>query len=102
MKEHSLLRVKKMLCCIYYLCIYFIKSFFSSQNEDGTKTEYRVWNPFRYKLAASILGGVDDVWIESFIHEIAPGSSGRKQGLPNPFPSNIEKNCLGGWILNRS
>ncbi|XP_039125215.1 rRNA 2'-O-methyltransferase fibrillarin-like isoform X2 [Dioscorea cayenensis subsp. rotundata] len=22
------------------------------QNEDGTKTEYRVWNPFRSKLAA--------------------------------------------------
>ncbi|KAJ4899481.1 Mediator of RNA polymerase II transcription subunit 36a [Raphanus sativus] len=27
----------------------------SVQNEDGTKTEYRVWNPFRSKLAAAIL-----------------------------------------------
>ncbi|GFY84171.1 fibrillarin 2 [Actinidia rufa] len=35
----------------------------SVQNEDGTKVEYRVWNPFRSKLAAAILGGVDDVWI---------------------------------------
>ncbi|KAJ6724735.1 hypothetical protein OIU85_022633 [Salix viminalis] len=36
----------------------------SVQNEDGTKVEYRVWNPFRSKLAAAILGGVDDVWIK--------------------------------------
>jgi rRNA 2'-O-methyltransferase fibrillarin len=27
----------------------------------ATKTEYRVWNPFRSKLAAGILGGLDDV-----------------------------------------
>ncbi|KAL8519302.1 hypothetical protein ACS0TY_010298 [Phlomoides rotata] len=36
----------------------------SVQNEDGTKVEYRVWNPFRSKLAAAILGGVDNVWIK--------------------------------------
>ncbi|KAK8950957.1 Mediator of RNA polymerase II transcription subunit 36a [Platanthera zijinensis] len=35
----------------------------SVQNEDGTKMEYRVWNPFRSKLAAAILGGVDNIWI---------------------------------------
>ncbi|OVA04106.1 Fibrillarin [Macleaya cordata] len=35
----------------------------SVKNEDGTKIEYRVWNPFRSKLAATILGGVDSVWI---------------------------------------
>ncbi|PIA34222.1 hypothetical protein AQUCO_03800068v1 [Aquilegia coerulea] len=35
----------------------------SVQNEDGSKVEYRVWNPFRSKLAAAILGGVDNVWI---------------------------------------
>ena len=30
---------------------------------DGnpTKLEYRVWNPFRSKLAAAILGGVDNI-----------------------------------------
>ncbi|VVB15711.1 unnamed protein product [Arabis nemorensis] len=33
-------------------------------NKDGTKVEYRVWNPFRSKLAASILGGVDNIWIK--------------------------------------
>jgi len=29
-----------------------------------TKIEYRVWNPFRSKLAAAVLGGVDDIWIK--------------------------------------
>ncbi|XP_050253225.1 rRNA 2'-O-methyltransferase fibrillarin 1-like [Quercus robur] len=36
----------------------------SVQNEDGTKVEYRVWNPFRSKLASAILGGVDNIWIK--------------------------------------
>ncbi|KAL7147437.1 hypothetical protein ABFS83_06G107400 [Erythranthe nasuta] len=36
----------------------------SVQNEDGTNVEYRVWNPFRSKLAAAILGGVDNIWIK--------------------------------------
>ncbi|KAI9792472.1 MAG: Small subunit processome complex component [Piccolia ochrophora] len=29
----------------------------------ATKTEYRVWNPFRSKLAVGILGGLDDIYI---------------------------------------
>ena len=29
----------------------------------STKTEYRVWNPFRSKLAAGILGGLDEIFI---------------------------------------
>ncbi|ODM97008.1 rRNA 2'-O-methyltransferase fibrillarin [Orchesella cincta] len=33
----------------------------SVDEEDGTKIEYRVWNPFRSKLAAAILGGVDQI-----------------------------------------
>lgn len=32
--------------------------------EDGNKIEYRVWNPFRSKLAAAILGGVDNIYIQ--------------------------------------
>ena len=31
---------------------------------DGTKVEYRVWNPFRSKLAAGVLGGLDSIYIE--------------------------------------
>lgn len=40
----------------------------TSKNEDGTpnvtKTEYRVWNPFRSKLAAGVLGGLDEIFIK--------------------------------------
>jgi rRNA 2'-O-methyltransferase fibrillarin len=37
----------------------------ASQNELGEeeKVEYRVWNPFRSKLAAGILGGLDDIHV---------------------------------------
>ena len=34
------------------------------QGEEGTKIEYRVWNPFRSKLAAAILGGVGNIYIK--------------------------------------
>lgn len=34
------------------------------ENADGTKTEYRVWNPFRSKLAAAAISGVDDIFIK--------------------------------------
>lgn len=34
------------------------------ENADGTKTEYRVWNPFRSKLAAGIVGGLEDIYIK--------------------------------------
>lgn len=30
---------------------------------EGVKVEYRVWNPFRSKLAAGILGGLDNIYI---------------------------------------
>jgi rRNA 2'-O-methyltransferase fibrillarin len=30
---------------------------------DATKVEYRVWNPFRSKLAAGVLGGMDKIFI---------------------------------------
>lgn len=33
----------------------------SVENDDKEKVEYRIWNPFRSKLAASILGGLDDI-----------------------------------------
>jgi len=38
------------------------------KSADGTftvtKTEYRVWNPFRSKLAAGVLGGLDEIFIK--------------------------------------
>lgn len=30
----------------------------------GEKTEYRVWNPFRSKLAAAIVGGVENIYMQ--------------------------------------
>ena len=37
------------------------------EGAEGAKIEYRVWNPFRSKLAATVLGGAANIWI-------APGS----------------------------
>jgi len=36
----------------------------SAEQTDGSKVEYRVWNPFRSKLAAAIIGGVENVYIK--------------------------------------
>jgi len=36
----------------------------SVEQAEGEKIEYRVWNPFRSKLAASILAGVDNIHIK--------------------------------------
>eukprot|EP00252_Welwitschia_mirabilis_P000710 TRINITY_DN10681_c0_g1_i1.p1 TRINITY_DN10681_c0_g1~~TRINITY_DN10681_c0_g1_i1.p1 ORF type:complete len:303 (+),score=74.49 TRINITY_DN10681_c0_g1_i1:241-1149(+) len=47
----------------------------SVQNEDGTKTEYRIWNPFRSKLAAAVLGGVDNIWIKPGSHVLYLGAA---------------------------
>ncbi|KAI8098087.1 rRNA 2'-O-methyltransferase fibrillarin, partial [Gilbertella persicaria] len=38
----------------------------SVDGPDNTKIEYRVWNPFRSKLAAAVLGGLDHI-------HVAPG-----------------------------
>ena len=32
--------------------------------EGEDKIEYRIWNPYRSKIAAAILGGVESAWIE--------------------------------------
>jgi len=34
------------------------------EGADGKKIEYRVWNPFRSKIAAAIIGGIDNIWIK--------------------------------------
>jgi len=36
----------------------------SEPGGNPTKVEYRVWNPFRSKIAAAILGGVDNIHIK--------------------------------------
>lgn len=32
--------------------------------ETGEKTEYRVWNPFRSKLASAIVGGIENIYMK--------------------------------------
>ena len=34
-----------------------------SGSDASVSTEYRVWNPFRSKIAAAVLGGVDDIYM---------------------------------------
>jgi rRNA 2'-O-methyltransferase fibrillarin len=43
--------------------VYSEKRISMEDTPTGTKTEYRVWNPFRSKLAAGILGGLDEIYI---------------------------------------
>lgn len=47
----------------------------SSEADDGVKTEYRVWNPFRSKLAAAVLGGVDNIHIKPGSHLLYLGAA---------------------------
>lgn len=35
----------------------------SVEGAEGTKVEYRIWNPFRSKLAAAIMAGIENIWI---------------------------------------
>ncbi|KAH0631306.1 hypothetical protein JD844_005588 [Phrynosoma platyrhinos] len=46
--------------------------------EDGeVKVEYRAWNPFRSKLAAAILGGIDQIHIKPGAKQLhCPGGQG--------------------------
>lgn len=53
--SYKLQNVYRYLFCCYNLVIFF---YFQAGEQ---KTEYRAWNPFRSKLAAAILGGVDKI-----------------------------------------
>lgn len=35
-----------------------------SVEENGEKIEYRVWNPYRSKIAAAVVGGISDIHIK--------------------------------------
>ncbi|KAG0605179.1 hypothetical protein M758_9G037400 [Ceratodon purpureus] len=47
----------------------------SIDNDEGSKTEYREWNPFRSKLAAAVLGGVDNIWMKPGAHVLYLGAA---------------------------
>ncbi|KAG9534611.1 hypothetical protein KCU60_g25145, partial [Aureobasidium melanogenum] len=36
----------------------------NGETAAATKVEYRVWNPFRSKIAAGILGGLQDIYMK--------------------------------------
>jgi rRNA 2'-O-methyltransferase fibrillarin len=36
----------------------------NANSDEPATSEYRVWNPFRSKLAAGILGGVDSIYMK--------------------------------------
>lgn len=87
--------------------VYNEKRVSNDDKESGEKTEYRVWNPFRSKLAASIVGGVDNIYM-------GPGSKvlylGAASGttvshvadLVGPvklLANRIERSCLRCGVL---
>ena len=41
-----------------------VESANKDENGVSTKTEYRIWNPFRSKLAAGILGGLEQIYMK--------------------------------------
>ncbi|KAL8111679.1 hypothetical protein AgCh_019407 [Apium graveolens] len=40
------------------------------EKDDGTEVEYRLWNPHMSKLAAAILGGLTNIWINGMVYVI--------------------------------
>ena len=78
MKWHLAIRVLIVWMCIIvnvnggglgtrlislYPTLWCLSLLLQNEGEEG-KTEYRVWNPFRSKLAAAILGEVDKIHIK--------------------------------------
>jgi hypothetical protein len=53
-------RKRSMLTCFCSL----LRCSVDDPAEEGKKIEYRVWNPFRSKIAAAVLGGVDNIWVK--------------------------------------
>eukprot|EP00897_Mesotaenium_endlicherianum_P001450 jgi/Mesen1/1332/ME000013S00827 len=51
------------------------ESVYGEKRISVEKMEYRVWNPFRSKLAAAILGGVDNIWIKPGSHVLYLGAA---------------------------
>ena len=42
---------------------------------DSIKTEYRVWNPFRSKIAAAVLGGCENIHMPPGSKVLSSGTS---------------------------
>ena len=65
------------------------------QLADGSKVEYRVWNPFRSKLAAAVLGGVENIYMPpgSKVMYLG-GASGTTVSHVSDIVSVVKRNML--------
>lgn len=63
--------------------------------EPDTKVEYRVWNPFRSKLAAGVLSGLDNIFI-------APGKKVLYLGAASGTSVSHVADIVGPVCLTRS
>ena len=64
---------------------------------EGEKIEYRVWNPFRSKLAASVLAGVDNIHIRpgaKVPYLAAARSSRSSRSCPKPCGTLPRPLCI--------
>ena len=69
---------------------------------DDTKVEYRVWNPFRSKLAAGVLGGMDDIFIAPGKKVLYLGAaSGTSVSHVADIVGPVSLLCLREWRIDR-
>lgn len=63
----------------------------SNAEGEEEKVEYRVWNPFRSKLAAGILGGLDDIHVsrQGLAHEHLPWCQWMQAGCRCQIPASV-------------
>lgn len=47
----------------------------SVESDDSNKIEYRIWNPFRSKLGAAILGGIEQIYMKPGSHVLYLGAA---------------------------
>ena len=71
----------------------------SIEEQDKGKIEYRVWNPFRSKLAAAVLGGVDKIHMPPgskvlYLGAASGTSVSHVSDVVGPVSINFEKNTV--------
>lgn len=67
--------------------------YFFQNKESGDKTEYRIWNPFRSKLGAAIVGGVENIYMK-------PGSKVLYLGAASGTTVSHVADLVGPVIFN--
>lgn len=75
--------------------------FGAEQQEGGDKIEYRVWNPFRSKVAAAILGGVDNIHIKPGAKLLYLGGASGEYGHIG-LPCSLNTTCCAPRMAHSS